>query len=176
MGNERNKIMGIINALDRISSQIGLSVGILVLIMTICVLREVIGRYIFNSPTEWVLEFCEYSLLFLVYLGGAYTLLVDGHVKVDLFYNRWSKKRKCIADAFSSFLGIIYCSVLVWQGFRLAIHSYKSGSVSSGALEWPLFPLQIVVPIGCILLGLQLCAKIYRSITLEADDREERNH
>ena len=171
----KNEMLKFIDILDRTSTLVALLVGILVLIMTISVLREVIGRYAFNSPTEWVLEFCEYGLLLLVYLGGAYTLLVDGHVKIDLFYYRWSNRGKYISDIFSSVLGLIYCGVLIWQGYRLAIGSYKTNAVSSGALPWPLFPLQIVVPIGCILLGLQLCSKIYRAKRSMLNDKKERD-
>ena len=160
----RNAALAALKGLEWLNLHIGLIVGCLVLFMTIAILREVIGRYLFNDPTAWALELSEYSLLFLAYLGAAYTLLVEGHVKVDIFYNRWSLKTRSIADVISSLIGMVYCAVLIWQGSKLALMSLEHGAVSSGAMGLPLFPLQIIVPIGSALLLLQFIGRIYHSI------------
>ena len=164
MGRIRKAALGFIKGLDGFNYYCGVAVSFLILAMTLAILREIIGRYIFNSPTAWVLEFCEYSILFLIYLGGAYTLLIGGHVKIDIISKRWSLRTRSIADIISSVIGMLYLAVLIWQGIKMALHSLASGALSSGAVAWPLFPLQMIVPIGCFLFLLQFISIIYRSL------------
>jgi TRAP-type mannitol/chloroaromatic compound transport system permease small subunit len=54
--------------------------------------------------------------------------------------------------------------MVLWQGGRLAFHSLKMGARSSDAMMWPLFPSQIVIPVGAALLILVLIGKIIKNI------------
>ena len=51
---------------------------------------EVVARYIFNSPTNWAHEgmFLMFGMQYL--MSGAYAYMSDSHVRVDVFYARFS--------------------------------------------------------------------------------------
>ena len=59
---------------------------------------EVIARYVFNAPTKWAYDitYMLYGTLFM--MGAAYTLLVDGHVRVDALRTGLSPKTKAILE------------------------------------------------------------------------------
>src|SRR3546814_20585741 len=59
---------------------------------------EVVARYIFNSPTNWVHEsmFLMFGMQYL--LSGGYVLREDSHVRVDVIYERFSERTKAIID------------------------------------------------------------------------------
>ena len=59
---------------------------------------EVIARFVFNSPTNWVHEsmFLMYGMQYM--LAGAYAYREDQHVRVDVFYIKFSPRGKAIAD------------------------------------------------------------------------------
>jgi TRAP-type mannitol/chloroaromatic compound transport system permease small subunit len=150
--------------LEWLSNQLGWIAGGLTALMMIAVMREVIGRYLFHNPSDWSLELCGYLLVGLSYLAAAYTEVQEGHIRIDFLYERFRGKRKAVADILISFIGLCWSLMLVWQGSRLAFHSFWIGARSADAMMWPLFPSQIIVPIGSALLCLVLTGKILMNI------------
>ena len=154
----------VLKKLEWFYNQAGWVAGGLAAIMMIATVREVIGRYAFHSPTLWSIELSGYLLVGLVYLGAAYTTLIEGHVRIDLLYGKFKGKRKAIVDIAISVLAIAYCTVLVWQGGILAWDSLAMHATSAEAMMWPLFPSQVLVPIGAFLTILVFIGKIYYSL------------
>ena len=64
---------------------------------------EVAARYFFNRPTIWVWELNGLLQCVFVALAGGYTLLVRGHVRVDVVYGHLSMRKKAILDLITSF-------------------------------------------------------------------------
>ena len=62
---------------------LGLFMGGFILLIDFLVVYETVARYGFNRPPIWVLEVTSYLLLYIVFLGAAYTLQEDGHVRVE---------------------------------------------------------------------------------------------
>jgi TRAP-type mannitol/chloroaromatic compound transport system permease small subunit len=152
-------------ALVWFSNQLGWVAGGLTALMMIAVMREVIGRYLFHNPSDWSLELCGYLLVGLAYLAAAFTEIQEGHIRIDFLYERFRGKTKALADTLISFFGLCWGLMLVWQGGRVAFHSLSIGACSADAMMWPLFPSQIIVPIGAALLCLVLIGKIIRNIS-----------
>lgn len=154
-----------IKALESMSEKLGVFSGCLALIMTAIISRETIGRYLFRAPTDWALTLSELLLVTMAYLGAGYTLLAEGHVKVDIFYSRLKGKKKALADTMISIMSFIYVAMLTWQGWKLAFNSFKKGLKTSEAVQWPLFPVQMMIPIGSAILALLLLFRFYESIS-----------
>lgn len=151
--------------IEWLSTQIGLIAGGLILIMMIAVVREVIGRYFFGAPSDWSLELSCYLMVGMAYLSAASTELADKHIRIDLIYVRFKGKSKNLADIFIHAVGLCWSAVLVWKGCALAWHSLVTDARSAEVLMWPLFPSQVMVPIGALLMGLVLIGKMLKSIS-----------
>ena len=72
-----------------LSTKLCFIAGLTCLIMLFAIGREIIGRFLFNKPSMWSIELSGYLLVALVYLASAYTALVDGHIRVEILYNRF---------------------------------------------------------------------------------------
>ena len=60
------------------------------------IVLDVLLRYIFSNTKNWVLEL-EWHLYALIFLIGiSYALQKDEHVRVDLFYQKYTKKQKSL--------------------------------------------------------------------------------
>lgn len=164
MNNTKKLVDRINRIVELISTWGGLIAGILTLIMMVALVRETVGRYLFNAPTAWALTLCEFLLVGLAYLGGAYTFLAEGHVRVDIIYNRYKPRTKAIVDIIVSIIMLCYLSMIVWQSWGYALHSLDKGFKTSGAVQWYLFPPQILVPIGSGLFAILLLTRLYQSI------------
>lgn len=95
-----NRIVGVI---DTFTEYLGKIIAWLTLLMVLLTFAIVVLRYGFNlgwiAMQESVLYF--HGIVFI--LGAAYTLKHDGHVRVDIFYQKFSLKQK----AWVNFLGAV---------------------------------------------------------------------
>jgi len=157
----RKEIVGKSSPMEWISSNLTNLAGLLSLIMIFAIMREVVGRYFFNNPSDWSLELSGYLLVGLVYLGAAGTEMNDGHVRIDFIYSHYGKKMKFLVDLLSFIIGLIWCSVLVWQGYLLCSHSFTTDARSATIMRWPLYPAQGAVVLGAALTGFVLLYKIF---------------
>ena len=152
--------------LEWLSDQLGWISGALIVIMMIIVMRELVGRYFFNFPSDWVLELSCYLLVGVVYLAAAHTEVTEGHIGIDFVYARFRGKTKNVVDIFIYAVGFCWSAVLVWQGGRLAWKSLVTGARSAEIMRMPLFPSQVMVPIGAFLLCLIFIGKILNKVGL----------
>ena len=151
-----------IDIIDRINERLGKIFGFLIVAMMIVIVYDICMRYFFTKPTSWGMELSTLLQVGVVFLGGGYCLLHGGHVKVDIVYGRFSPRRKAIIDLVTYLFLLALCVVLVWYGGRTAWDSLIGHKVSTSAWAPPLWPSQILIPIGGILIGFQGLAKWIR--------------
>lgn len=134
------------------------------LVWLIC--TDVILRYLFNfsSASLFELELHVFALIFL--LGAAYTLKADRHVRVDVFYTRFSEKGKAWVNLIGTIIFLIpLCIVVIVSSVPFVAESYNiiEGSPDPGGLPFR-FLVKSAIPIGFSLLLLQAVSFCIRSI------------
>lgn len=90
----------IANAIDRFNQTVGMSVAWFALFMVIVQFVVVVLRYVFGYGTIFMQESIIYMHGFLFLLGSGFTLLHDGHVRVDVFYRDAPNRKKSIINIF----------------------------------------------------------------------------
>jgi TRAP-type mannitol/chloroaromatic compound transport system permease small subunit len=137
----------------------------LAVIMILAIVYEVGSRYLFNAPTIWANEAVTYLCGIFAVMGGAYTLQQNGHVKVDIVYNRLPGYLKTVVDvlAFPAFL--ICFGVLIWVSFDVFLDSLSDRETTGTAWLVPIYPVRAFIPIAGLLILLQGTANFIRSIT-----------
>ena len=143
--------------IDRFQDAFGRGVSWIMLFMVLVVFFDVIMRYAFNQSSVFTQEL-EWHLFGLVYLLGAgYTMLFDEHVRVDILYSRWSRRKRAWFDFalafiffFPSCLMVIYTT---WPFVRNSFLVYE-GSPDPGGVPFR-FLLKSVIIVGFVLLMVQ---------------------
>ncbi|NWG02258.1 MAG: TRAP transporter small permease subunit [Syntrophaceae bacterium] len=159
--------MKVLNYIDKISEWTGIVVSWIIVPLTFVVVYEVIMRHFFNAPTGWGYDTCWmlYSAQFMI--GGAYTLLKKGHVRIDIVYNTLSLRGKLIFDTIVyavvfSFIAILF----TWAGVRFAYEAWATNEkLSTTNWFFPSGPIKTVIPIAFFLLSLQSLTELIRSIS-----------
>lgn len=83
-------------------------------------------RYLFSNSAAWVgeLEWHLFAIIFL--LGAGYTFKHDQHVRVDLFYQNFSKKRKAWVNLVGTIIFLIpWCVMIILTSFRYTRTSFE---------------------------------------------------
>ncbi|MFT7004910.1 MAG: TRAP-type mannitol/chloroaromatic compound transport system permease small subunit [Sulfurimonas sp.] len=101
------------NLFNKFADILGVITGIAMLLMIANVFYDVITRYVFrvNSIAMQEMEWHLFSVVIL--LGVAYTLKEDGHVRVDVIYDKLSARKKAIINMVGVIVAIIPISLLV---------------------------------------------------------------
>lgn len=125
------------------------------LVVLICV--DVLLRYFFNATQKWIIEL-EWHLFALVFLiGASYTFQKDKHVRVDVFYQGFSEKKKLWVNLLGNvFFLIPWCLVIIYVSIKYAnvSFSYLEQSPDPGGLP-ARYLIKYAISLGFILLLLQ---------------------
>jgi TRAP-type mannitol/chloroaromatic compound transport system permease small subunit len=150
--------------LDRLASQVnrlndwcGRLVAWLVLLMVVTTFSIVILRYGFNTGWIAMQESVVYMHAAVFLVGAAYTLKHDEHVRVDVFYSRFSDKGKAWVNLLGT-LGLLLpvCAYVFWVSWSYVAESWAllEGSRETGGLPG-VFMLKSLIPLMVMLLALQ---------------------
>jgi TRAP-type mannitol/chloroaromatic compound transport system permease small subunit len=157
---------GVVRSIDAVSTAAGWFAGWLIVPMTVAMAYEAVARYAFHAPTRWTYEvsYITYGAQFM--LAAAYTLLKGGHIRTEVFYERWSEKTRAVVDTicyvlffFPGLLFILYAGA-VEARFAWAIGE-RTG-LRIGNVPFPMYLLKAVIPMTAALLLLQGLSELIR--------------
>jgi TRAP-type mannitol/chloroaromatic compound transport system permease small subunit len=164
----------LLHIIDSISEWTGKTVSFGILLLALIVGYEVAARYLFKSPTLWVHEVSVMFFGTFIIIGGAYTALKGMHVNMDLVHNALSPRIRALLDVLTFFIALPFLGVLLWVGGKSA---WKSVMVLEHAsTQWgpPIYPFRVMLPLGALLLLLQLVAKLIRDLRILFTKKENR--
>ncbi len=141
--------------IDTLNEWVGRGVAWATLLVVIVVFTDVIMRYVFNISYVFIQELEWHLFAFIFLIGAGYTLLKDGHVRVDIFYQQLSPK----AQAWVNFIGVL---LFLFPGCYMVISTsvnfvYNSWAVMEGSPDPGGIPYRFIIK-GCIPLGFALIA------------------
>jgi len=153
---------------DRFSDVMGWIAGVLNLFMLLNVFYDAIMRYFFKSGSI-ALQEVEWHLFAMVFLFGiAFALKEDGHVRVDVLYDRFSPRWKAIVNIAGTLLFLLPLSVLIIEGSVWYVHeAYSSGEISGdpGGLPYR-WLIKLVIPASFVFLVVSACGFVIRNINI----------
>ena len=135
--------------------------GVLIIYLMLSVSAEVVMRYFLNRPTMWVIDVATIVLLNFTFLGAAWLLKREGHVKMDLVINRFNPLAQTVINITTSLFGAIVCVGLTWYGAKVTLEHFTSGIFQPTALELPSHLTLFMIPIGSFLLFIQFLIRTY---------------
>ena len=155
-----------VRLVDRLNDTIGRGVAWLTLAMVLITFAVVVLRYIYAIGWVWMQESYVWLHGIVFMVGAGYTLLHDGHVRVDVFYRPAGYRYRAIVDLLGALLLLLPVVVLVFLvSYDYVIDSWLRLEESREAGGMPaLFLLKSVILVFCGLLGLQGLSLAGRSI------------
>ncbi len=161
-----NALRALIKLIDHLNEAVGRLMGWLTILMVINVFIVVVLRYVFSIGWVWMQELYIWIHATVFMMGAGYTLLHDGHVRIDLIYRTASPRYKAMVDILGSlFLATPLIYVIISRAMPLIIRSIENMERSAEAGGLPgVFLLKSVIAVFCILFGLQILALFLRSL------------
>ena len=160
------RLQTIARTLDSLAEITGRLVAWLTLGMVIITFTVVVLRYLFNTGSIALQESITYLHACVFMLGAAYTLKQGGHVRVDIFYQKFSPLTRAWVDLLGTLLllfpvcGFMFFSSLDYVASSWALYE---GSREAGGLDG-VFLLKTLIPLAAVLLMLQGCSMLLNNL------------
>ena len=130
-------LLRLVDWLDGVNRSVGLVVAWLALAMVLVTFVVVVLRYVFDSGSIALQESVTYMYAILFMLGAAYTLQQDGHVRVDILYQRFSRRARAWVDLLGSLFLLtpvcVFLFIASWD-YVADAWSIREGSREAGGL------------------------------------------
>ena len=152
----------LIKILNIFSEKIGRISSLLVLFLILLVSVSVILRYIFSIGFIWIQDLYIWIHAIFILLGISYTLKMDNHVRIDLLYRNFNKKKRNLINLIGLIIFAIPLTyILLVNGLDYFTRSYNlnEGSKESGGLP-NIYILKFFIFFLGILLLLEICRQI----------------
>ena len=156
----------LIDKLERFIDWSGRTVSWLTLLMVIVTFVVVVLRYVFDIGWIALQESVTYMHAMVFLVGAAWGLQQQAHVRVDIFYSRFSAKTRAWVDMIGSVVFLLPVMLfIVWISWVYVIDSWSvlEGSREAGGLP-AVFLLKSLILVLAVLLILQALVLITRSI------------
>ncbi|MBW8638732.1 TRAP transporter small permease subunit [Hoeflea sp. WL0058] len=159
--------------IDRLSELSGRLLTLLMPVMVLVIAIEVVARYLFSAPTIWVYDSALMIYAWVGMLGGAFAMKRDSHIRVDIFYSRFSDKGRAILDIVGAPIIAFFMVLVVWQVGLIAIDALETGS--RRPTEWapPLILFLAPIVVGAAAILVQLLSNMIKAVTILADGAAE---
>jgi len=153
-----------VRIVDTMNRGVGRLAMYLIFVMMATLLFSSISRTMFGASHIWVGEMAQFMLTAYYLLGGAYSLQLDSHVRMDLVYSRWSTRKKAAVDAVTVLFLMFYLVYLLIGGISSTEYAIEYGQKNYSSWAPPLAPIKVIMCIGITLMLMQTVATLFRSI------------
>jgi len=163
------KVLQMIRSLlEKITDGVGVFAMLALLLMMLNIFVDVFMRYALNSSSIFAqeLEWHFFALMFL--FGISYAMRHDSHVRVDVFYERFSVKKKALINALGMIAFVIPIMVVImvasidFVGYAIKINE---GSPDPGGIPYR-FIIKSAIPLSIFFVILQALAEVIKNLEI----------
>lgn len=119
-------------------------------------------RYVFNYPMKFVDEWNGYFMAAAALLPLSYVLRHGGHIRLDLLVKALPPRAARPLETATLVISLALVLILLAGTMKLAWESFATDRRAYSALETPLGPVQLIMPLGLALLAVQIVADLAR--------------
>jgi len=189
-----------VQAIDAINRTIGRFAMYLIFLLMGVLLWSSASKTFFD-PSLWTLETAQFVMVAYYVLAGPYSMQIGSHVRMDLFYGRWSTRTKAAFDAVTVlclmfYLGVLFQGAITSTAYSLgyfgsepygffvdlAIALLTGGPDAAGELlgflersstAWRpvIWPIKTLLCVGFFLMLLQVLAELFKDIERLREER-----
>jgi TRAP-type mannitol/chloroaromatic compound transport system permease small subunit len=161
----RNTFAHLADAIDRANAAIGRVAAWACLYVVLAEFAVVVMRYALGIGSIKLQESVLYAHAGLFMLAAAWTLQVDGHVRVDIFYTQASPRARALIDLVGALVFLLpFAAALFVLSLPYVERSWAILERSPEANGLPfVYLLKTLIPVLAVLLGLQGLAQAIRA-------------
>ena len=147
---------------DLVCEKVGRATMYLVFAMMFILILSFVTRNIINFPLIWIIEMAQFIITAYYILGGSYSMITDDHVRMDLFYSKFSEKNKARMDAFTSIFLFFYLVTLLYGSISSLNYTLETNQRLFTAWRPYVWPISSIMFTGIFLMILQTISIVFK--------------
>ncbi|MBN2124197.1 MAG: TRAP transporter large permease subunit [Deltaproteobacteria bacterium] len=141
--------------IDSISDAGNNAAGFSMLAVALLICYEAAARYIFSSPTVWIMSVSLFAFMWFPFLSASYGIKTEKHITCDVFIVLLPERsRECIL-VLTELTSLIFILSLGYFGYLYCHEAYQFQETSVGLVRYPLWVLRIIIPASMLVCLLQ---------------------
>ncbi len=160
---------------DRILDAGALLSGIIIIILMFAISEDVAARSLLGQGASWLIDTSTYLLLYMTFLGTAWVLRREGHVKMDVVLGQFSPRNQTLINIITSTLGIVSCLIVAFFSAKVTWEHFQLGYYMATGLEPAKYSILLVIPLGYFLLFVQFLRRTHGYLKSWTESREQRS-
>jgi len=146
-------------SINRVLQKLELYIGTTCfIVLFVLMVANCFGRYVLEKPILWADELNNYLFVWLGFLGAAYVMGNDGHIRVTSVLDKMPPLGRFITVQICNLIFIVMCIIFMEPLFRLL-----RVVPFSGLLRIPLKYVYFVLPLSFSLMGFHLINNIVQN-------------
>lgn len=157
--------------LDRVETALAILAGLLLLFVTLSISISIALRVLKMNAPLWSVQFNEYSLLWITFLGSAWLLRRNRHVSLDIVSCRLQTRGQERLKVIHAVMGLLVCGSLTWISGMVSWDHFQRNIMDVRAVDVPKYLILAVMAVGFFLLTLEFLSGMLRSIGRLREDK-----
>lgn len=144
---------------------------ILMVFLTLCIIWQVISRYILNEPSTITEELSRFLMIYTCLLGSSYALGKKKHLSIDLIFSYISLENRKKLNTLLNVIMVIFSIVIIYGGTKLTINTFESLQTSP-ALQIKMGYIYMIIPISFMIILYYSIQEIITQFSSMKNDKE----
>lgn len=153
-----------VRVVDYLSTRFGRIAMYLIFLMIGTLLLDAVTRNVLNIPLFWCVELAQFTLAAYYIMGGAYSIQLNTHVRMDLVYDRLSERNKARMDSFTSIFLVTYLIVLLIGSISSTIYAIETNQRLFSMWNPSVIPIKVIMVLGILLILLQAISTFFKDL------------
>ncbi|MBX6369848.1 MAG: TRAP transporter small permease [Rhodospirillales bacterium] len=151
--------------IDRLGAAAAALAALAVLAMVALMATGVFFRYVVGHALGWTDEAVGYVLVLTVMLGVADVMRRGENIRVDVIADRLPPRLRRAVEIGGLVAALVFAVALTWLGAEMVAFSAEVGLTTAGEIDIPSAWVQVVLPLGGVLLTLATLNRLLRVCT-----------
>lgn len=160
----RGLITGYVRITDRISDFVGYFAAGLIFFMGATLMFDAFTRNVINMPVHWAVELTQFTLAAYYFMGGAFTLKNDSHVRMDLIYSSLSERGQAWVNLGTSVCLIFYLVVTLIGGISSLQYAIETNERRFSIWNPSVIPIKVLLVFCLVLMLMQALSLIIKHV------------
>lgn len=156
---------------DRISDYVGYLAASLIFLMGGTLMFDAFTRNVIDMPVHWAIELTQFTLAAYYFMGGAFTLKNDSHVRMDLWYSTLSERGRAWLDLVTSACLIFYLGVMLAGSISSLQYAIATDERRFSIWNPSVIPIKALMVICLVLMLLQALSLIFKHMATLRGER-----
>jgi TRAP-type mannitol/chloroaromatic compound transport system permease small subunit len=149
---------------DYVSTKFGRLAMYAIFVMIGTLLLNAITRNVINYPLSWCVEMAQFTMTAYYMVGGAYSMQLDSHVRMDILYSRYSPKTKAKIDSFTIVFLMIYLICLLIGSISSTRYAIEYDQRKFSEWNPSMIPIKVIMVFGISLMLLQSISTFFKDL------------